>query len=50
MLQVHLQLLDLQVVHLAGEGLDVPDDQLAVPGTGGDGVHTALVTGVDSQL
>ena len=44
------QFLDLQVAHLAGEALDVPDDQLAVPRAGGDGAHAPLVPGVNSQL
>ena len=39
-----------EVGELAGEGGDVPDDQLAVTRHRGDGGHAALRTLVDPQL
>ena len=49
-LEFKFQNLNLQVAHLASEALDVPDDQLAISCTGGDGVHTPLSAGVNPQL
>ena len=42
--------LNFEVLQLAGESPDVPDDELPVPGHSGDGAYTLLPAIVDPEL
>jgi len=42
--------LEAKIGHARGEGLEVPDDELAVPRTAGDGLHLPARPRVHPQL
>ena len=50
LVQIKKCCLNFQVGQFTGEGLDVPDDELPVPGHGGDGAHTLLAAIMNPQL